>query len=114
MNNAGERKQERSQGKLLPEQRGGGRLGLAVDIDQAFPALALLVVRKRCRGGHRRDDEIEALEKRRPLAPQRRALLASKVSVRTREVQNIDTSSLRKRKVTVVDTNVRRVLARER
>ena len=34
------------------------------------------------------------------------ALLASKVSVRTREVQNIDTSSLRKRKVTVVDTNV--------
>ncbi len=34
------------------------------------------------------------------------ALLASKVSVRTREVQNVDPGSLRKRAVLVVDTNV--------
>jgi len=34
------------------------------------------------------------------------ALLASKVAVRTREVQNVDTSSLKKREVIVVDTNV--------
>ena len=34
------------------------------------------------------------------------ALLASKVAVRTREVQNVDPGSLRKREVLVVDTNV--------